>query len=102
MSKQQDILQQNIIKVLGLEALPDERKLALLDKMTDLVQKRVSLKILEQLQENDKQELEQIMKKGSPEKLGAFLSKKVPNLEELLKQEITTLKQEMKNRVKGL
>ncbi|MAG44707.1 hypothetical protein CL633_02355 [bacterium] len=98
-----DILKQNIIKELGLEKLPDERKIALLDKMSELIQKRLILRVLEILQEDDKKELEKIMEqKSAPDKVGQFLQKKVPNFEEVIKEEIIKFKQEAKNRVEEL
>lgn len=99
----QNILQQNIIKELGLEKLPDERKLALLDKMSELIQKRVVSRLLQVLKGKDKEELEQIMaQKDLQEKLGQFLQEKVPDLEEIVKAEIIKFKQEAKDKVEEL
>ena len=89
-----NILQQNIISELGLTALDDDKKIALIDKMSEVVQKRLTLKVVEQLSEDDKKEFTKILD-SSPEKVAEFLQKTFPDFLELVQQEVVQLKQEL-------
>lgn len=91
-----NLLEANIIEELGLESLPEERKIAIVQMMTDLVQKRVMLRIMEILSEAEKDEFEKLLKEkgeGAPE-AAEFLKEKIPNLDEIVKEEIIKVKEE--------
>lgn len=87
----QTILQQNIITALGIESLPDERKIALIDKMAELVQKRISLRLMEGLSESDAESLAKL-ESGSQEQKTEFLQAKFPNLADIIQEEIVAVK----------
>jgi len=91
-----NLLEANIIEELGLESLPEERKIAIVQMMTDLVQKRVMLRIMEILSEAEKDEFEKLLKeKGeSAPEVAEFLKEKIPNLDEIVKEEIIKVKEE--------
>ncbi len=91
------LLTQNIFTLLGLDLLADDRKQELLDKMTELVQKRLSLRLLDSLSATDATKLEEMLKTSSMEDpdVAAFFKSRMPNLEEVLKEEIVGLKQEL-------
>ncbi|MBT5338453.1 hypothetical protein HN858_04310 [Candidatus Falkowbacteria bacterium] len=91
--KSQDLLQDNIIELLGLQTLPDERKQALVDKMTELVQKRLILRLMEQLADEDAKKMAEL--EQTPVEMMNFLSEKFPNLEDIVNEEIIKVKQEM-------
>lgn len=88
-----DLLNENIIALLGLEALPDEEKVAMIEKMTDLVQKRVILRVMDLLAEEDAAKMAEMEK--NPEEVIAFIAEKVPNFDQIMQEEIVRLKQEM-------
>lgn len=92
-----NLLTQNIFTVLGLDSLPDDHKQQLLDKMTELVQKRLSLRLLESLSTEDGTRLEEMLKTSSMEDpaVADFFKARMPNLEDILKEEIVDLKQEL-------
>lgn len=89
-----NILQKNIIKELNLEMLDDGKKIALLDKMSEVIQKRMTLRVLEKLSETDQDEFEKIMDK-EPDKVSDFLQSKIPEFTEIIQEEIIKLKSEM-------
>ena len=91
--KSQDLLQDNIIELLGLQTLPDERKQALVDKMTELVQKRLILRLMEQLADEDAKKMAEL--EQTPVEMMNFVSEKFPNLEDIVNEEIIKVKQEM-------
>jgi succinate dehydrogenase flavin-adding protein (antitoxin of CptAB toxin-antitoxin module) len=89
-------LEANIIEVLGLESLSDEQKIKMVQQMTDLAQKRLMLRVMEQLTEEEKDEFEKILG-GQDVDLAAaeFIQNKVPNFDEMVKEEIVKVKQEL-------
>lgn len=89
-------LEANIIEMLGLESLPDERKIQTVEMMTNLVQKRLMLRILNQLSEEEKDEFEKVLG-GKDVDLAAveFIKTKIPNFDAIIKEEIIKVKQEL-------
>ncbi|MEK7164814.1 MAG: DUF5663 domain-containing protein [Patescibacteria group bacterium] len=85
------MLEQNIIAALGLESLPDERKAALIDKMAELVEKNLLVRIMEGLSEVDAKEFEAVAK-GTDEDKVKFLMAKYPNFAEIMQEEIVNVK----------
>ena len=95
------ILQKNIISELNLEMLDDEKKVALLDKMSEVIQKRMTLKVLEKLSDSEQDEFEKIMDK-EPDKVSDFLQTKIPEFTNMLQEEIIKLKSEMIEKFKDI
>ncbi|MFH1838018.1 MAG: DUF5663 domain-containing protein [Candidatus Kuenenbacteria bacterium] len=91
----QIILKQNLIKVLGIEDLPEERKLALIEKMTEVIQKRLLVRITEELKEEDKDEFIKISEEKNEKALIVFLQTKISNLDKIILEEIVKFKQEL-------
>ena len=91
--KPQEIINANIIEVLGLGSLPEEQKIAMLEKMSTLVQKRVMLKIMESIGSEDADKMAELEK--NPQEMLAFIAEKVPNFEAIVTEEIVKLKQEV-------
>ncbi|MFA6536820.1 MAG: DUF5663 domain-containing protein [Patescibacteria group bacterium] len=88
-----DLLSENIIALLGLESLPEEEKKALIDKMTDLVMKRVMLRLMNEMKAEDSALMSEM--ESRPEEVLAFIAEKVPNFDEIMKEEIVRVKEEM-------
>jgi hypothetical protein len=88
------VLQQNIIDELNLQALDDDKKIALVDKMSEVVQKRLTLRLLDEMSEEDQGKFEAILG-GSPEKVSEFLQTVFPNFLEIIKEEVIKLKQDL-------
>ena len=87
----QDILKTNIISHLRLQNLPDEQKLELVDKMAQLVEKRILLRIMKSIAEKEAKEIEELSKYNEGDKL-EFLNKKFPNMLEIMQEEIVKVK----------
>lgn len=90
----EDLLNENIIQLLGLETLSDHEKAEILEKMTALIQQKVMLRVMEILADEDKAEMAEIGE-DDPEAIVKFLAEKVPNIEEITKEEVLKLKQDM-------
>ncbi len=92
MTEQTSTENQNIIALLGIEALPDEKKVALLDQMADLVLKRVMLDVMTQLDGADAKKAEDLS--DDSDKLMAFLSERF-DMPRLLSEETEKVKAEL-------
>ena len=95
-----ELLNENIIGLLGLESLPDAEKAAMVEKMTTLIQKRLMLRVMDALKEEDAKQMAEMEK--NPQEILAFIAEKVPNFEELMKEEVVRLKEEMLKATEGV
>jgi hypothetical protein len=86
-------LADNIITQLGLESLPEDRRIAMIGQITTLVEKRVMLLLMENIGEQDVTEANRIADK--PEELLAFMAGKVPDIESVIAQETEKIKNEL-------
>ncbi len=83
-------LNENIIARLGLQKLPEEKRLRLLEKLTDIVLKRVTLRLMDSLPDSDVPTVNALADK--PDELVAFLASKVDNLGAIFDEEIAAVK----------
>ena len=90
----QNILKQNIISALGISSLPDDKKVALIDKMAELVEKRIILRLMQELPKKSHQEFEKIADEDDKAKM-EFLQKSFPNLAEIIQEEVVKVKKEV-------
>jgi len=88
-----DFLQKNLIDELGLRDLPENKKQELIMRIGDLIQQNIVLRILGELNEADKEEFDKVLAAKSPQKTLAFLQAKLPNFEEIIKEEISKFKE---------
>jgi len=96
------IIQENIIKEFGLEDLSEDKQIELLTTMTESVLKRITIKVLEQLSEEDKKEFDQVRETNDSDKINEFLREKIDNYDEIVKEVIKEFKEEMKANIKEL
>lgn len=90
----QGILKQNIISALGIGLLPDEKKADLIEKMAELAEKRIILRLMRELPEKEHREFEKIAENDNRAKM-EFLQRKFPDLAEIIQQEIIKVKKEL-------
>lgn len=90
----QQLLQQNILTVLGLQDLPEQRKIALLEKIAELVLRRITLRIANEIKEEDKAEADKVFGSGSDEDKLTFLQAKT-NFTQLMTEELLKVKEEL-------
>lgn len=95
-------LQQNILQELGLQDLPEATQIKLLTQMTESVLKRITVRVLEQLSEQDREEFDKLQASGDAEKVDQFLKAKIPNYEQMLKEVVAEFKEEMKANIETL
>lgn len=85
-------LSHNIIAQLGLQSLPEEDRAALLEQMTQLVERRIMLRLMDEMTEEDMASLAEL--EGTPEDMLAFMSSKVPDMARIVQQETDKVKNE--------
>jgi hypothetical protein len=88
-------LQQNILKELGIDGLPPERQEEILTVMTEAIFKRITLRLLDGLSEEQQKQFEEIANFGDPEKISQFFAANVPNYEKVIQEEVVRFKNDM-------
>lgn len=86
------ILQANLINLLGLELLPEDKKMEILERAMELTEKRVMLRVLDELKAKDREAAEEAAKGG---KMLEFIQARVPNLAEIVAEETARVKIEL-------
>ncbi|MFA6197853.1 MAG: DUF5663 domain-containing protein [Patescibacteria group bacterium] len=90
------LLKSNIIELLGLQDLPKEKQDDLVAKMSEVVQHRITDRLLERLPVTAQADLDALIAKGATsEEFDGFLQKVIPEYNQIMAEEITVFKQEM-------
>ncbi len=85
----------DIFAALGAGTIPDEEKAELLGRMLEIVQTRVFDKVFDYLSEEQREKLMDLMEKGAPDDVDAYLSDKVPDFTGMFETEANMLRQEL-------
>lgn len=90
------ILQENIIKDLGIDNLPQKEQEESLLGIGRIIFQSVLIRVMEELDEAGKDEFEKILseKPNDEEAILNFLHSKLPNLDEVVNEEVAKFKQE--------
>ena len=88
----------NLMRELGLETLPEDKKIALLSSMTESVLKRITVEVLSRLSDDDQERLLAFQKNPPrPEEVETFLKEKIPDYAAIQKNVVREFKSEMKS-----
>ncbi len=92
----------NLVNQLGLDDLSQEKKMELIMKWGDIIQKDVLMRVLKELPEESKAELDKLLtkEKDNFKEIYKFLEEKISNLDEIVKEEIEKFRKEMKESAK--
>jgi hypothetical protein len=88
-------LNEHVLSVLNLEALPDSQKALMLDKMANVVNQRLLVRVFSSVEEVLQKKLKEILDKGTEQELQVFIEKNVPEFLDWVPEEIMKLKTEM-------
>ena len=66
-----------------------------MEKITGIIQKRMVIRITNELKDEDKDEFIKMSEEKNQDVLASFLQPKIPNLNEIITEEITNIKQEL-------
>lgn len=92
-----NVVDENIIKVLGIEKLPDEQKVRILEKSAKLVEQRLLLRLMKSVSDVKRDQLNEILSADRKEELNAFIQQEAPDFFNWVLDETTQLKQELKD-----
>ena|ERR1035437_4719497 len=85
----------NIIKTLGIDALPVEQQKEAMEKLGAIVYQEVMLRVLDIMTEEEKDEFEKLIEKNpDPETMFTFLAEKVPTIDTIVAEEAEKLRTE--------
>lgn len=88
----------NIIKILGIDTLPVEQQKDMMEKLGAIVYQEVMLRALDLMTEEDKDAFEKVISEnGDPEAMFSFLAEKIPNIEAIVTEESEKLREESAN-----
>jgi len=88
-------INKNIVLTLGINTLPVEKQKEAMERLGAIVYQEVMLRALDILTEEDKDEFEKLIEKDpNPEIMFDFLLGKIPNFEEIVKEEAEKLREE--------
>lgn len=95
---------QNFLEELGLNNLPEDKKIQLLDDVGRMIQQNVIFRVIEVMNESDKDEFDRVIGENMdhPEAILNFLKAKVPNFETIVSEEVEKFKKESVEFIKGL
>lgn len=93
--QKQTIQFKNIIKELGLDNLSVEEQKKLLEEMAEIVYKKILLRIVNRLSDEEIAELNNFLDKKDFEKINKYIENKIPDFIEIFKQEIETFQEKI-------
>lgn len=92
------IIQTNIFDLLGLQKLPDARKDELLGQMAQVIQDRITDRLIEAMSGEQRTAFEKLLDTNpDPNQVDDFLKQAVPGYEQIAQEEAQTFKQEITN-----
>lgn len=86
---------ENIIKALGIETLPDDQKARILDQSNELIQQRLFLRLMEALPDAKRDKFNEILAPTDQAGLNEFILAEAPHFTDWIVEEIATLKDEL-------
>lgn len=98
------ILQENIIKDLGIDNLPQKEQEETLLSIGRIIFQSVLIRVMEELDDKGKDEFEKILTENpnDEEAILNFLRSKLPNLDEIVNEEVVKFKQESVDFIKKI
>lgn len=86
---------QNIVKILRIEHLPEEQKLALVQTVSELVHKRLLARVAENLNDEKLGEFQGVLEGQDAKSLEAFLNANVPQFGDWIPEEVGAVKKDL-------
>jgi hypothetical protein len=92
------MIQTNIFDLLGLQQLSNDRKEELLGQMAQVVQDRITDRLIEAMSAEQRTSFEQLLNTNpDPAAVDSFLRQAVPEYETIAQEEASKFKQELTN-----
>lgn len=90
-----ELISKNIVTHLGLHHIAEPQRLKLLGEIADLLQKQIMVRLIEFLSDDDIRQFFHMLEHNEDKELSKFLDEKVPNLEEIIYQELGNIKRDL-------
>jgi len=86
-----------LVKEMGIDTLPEDKRNELLIKMTEVLLKRIFVETMEKLGEEGRAEYEKFLENDNidPKEAQEFFKQRIPNYEDMIQQTIDEFKKEM-------
>ncbi len=99
----QKYLEMNLFEELGFQNITQEQRVKFLESFLDVIQKRVMIRLLSEMSESDKDELETITTNHPDDELAiaTFLQSTVPTFQQITEEEIASYKKQLIDRMKA-
>lgn len=82
-------------KKLGIDSLPVEKQEEIVKRMADVLDKRIILRVMDELSEDEVMEINATFVSENREEALKILEKKIPNFDKIFLEEVNKLKEEM-------
>lgn len=97
-----ELLNKDIIEILGLEKVSEEKKTQMREKMAGVLQNRIANRLDDEFTESQKQEFNTISETGDENKIATFLNTNVKNMEQIVIEETLKYKHEMAEQAENI
>ena len=91
----QALANDNLIKILGIESLPEQQKARILDKATELTQKRLMIRVVNSLAPEKRDGFMSLLDSGDQIGVTNFINHNRPRFQDWVFEEISRIKQEL-------
>lgn len=85
----------NLVEALGLQSLPEEQKLHLIDSLTEVIGTKMMMRIEEKLSPEDQTAFEKALDTGTGEQITMWLKEKSIDLDEITVEEVAKVKDDL-------
>ncbi len=91
----EELINKDILELMGVTNLPEEKRRELYSKMLDTIQNRVIARVADKLSDQDLEEWKQVTESGDKAKMEEFLKSRNIDIAQLMFQEALLYKTEM-------
>ena len=89
-------IKDNIITILGIQALPLKERDQIVTRAAELLQWRIIRYVFTHLKEDSQREFMSLVEKSaSEEEMNLFIAKQIPNIDEIVEQQVDAYKKEL-------
>ena len=95
-------IQESVLSILGFTEMTDVQLFSLSQKITELVQRRMMLRIAESMSIEEINEFAEILESGREDKINTIIKEKVPTFFDMLAEEVEKVKEELKDTISAI
>ena len=101
--QQNDNPKNDILDQPGLGNIPDEKKAEIISKISELAQKRIILRVTEEMSEDQRENFEKFLEtEEDPAKIENYIRENIPNIDSIIEEEMSLLKNDVLSQMKEI